>query len=65
MSHFCRKPVLQCIKKINPWVKYLFIALNQPPSKIFFQAPPDRKILDPYLSVDMVPPVLLKLLILI
>ena len=45
------------IKTINPWVKYLYIDLNQPPPlKEFFLAPPDRKILDPYPSVDMVPP---------
>ena len=36
---------------------YLYIDLNQPLSKIFFYAPPDRKILDPCPSVDTVPPV--------
>ena len=38
--------------------KYLFIVLNQPSSKkILKRPPPDRKILDPYPSADMVPPV--------
>ena len=46
------------IKAINPWVKYLLIVLNQPSSKKNILVPPDRKILDPCPSVNMVPPVI-------
>ena len=49
------EPYLHSGMTHRPWVKYLFIVLNQPPSKEKFSAPPDRNILDPYPSVDMVP----------
>ena len=46
------------MQAINPWVKYLLIVLNQPSSKKNILVPPDRKILDPCPSVDMVPPII-------
>ena len=41
----------------NPWVKYLCISLNLPPPAYAFCSPNLAKILDPWTSVDMVPPV--------